>query len=59
MWYSDRYRRLLCDMHLEDWDPAFLSEFSADAYFENLINAKIQNAMLYFQSHVGLSLIHI
>lgn len=53
MWYSDRYRRLLCDMHLEDWDPAFLSEFSADAYFENLINAKIQNAMLYFQSHVG------
>lgn len=53
MWYSNSYRRHLCDMHIEDWNPAFLSEFSPQAYFDNLVRAHIQNAMLYFQSHVG------
>lgn len=54
MWYKNNYRRHLCDMHIDDWDDAFLSEFSPDEYVENLKKAKIQNAMLYFQSHVGL-----
>ena len=54
MWYSDRYRRHLCDMHIDDWDPEFLSQFSPEEYVENLKRAKINNAMLYFQSHVGL-----
>ena len=53
MWYEKSYRRHLCDMHIEDWDDAFLSEFSPQAYYENLVRAKIQNAMIYFQSHVG------
>ena len=54
MWYKNNFRRHLCDMHISDWDDAFLSEFSPDEYVENLKKAKIQNAMLYFQSHVGL-----
>ena len=54
MWYSNAYRRHLCDMHIDDWDDSFLSKFSPEAYVENLKTAKIQNAMLYFQSHVGL-----
>lgn len=54
MWYSNAYRRHLCDMHIDDWDDSFLSEFSPEVYVENLKTAKIQNAMLYFQSHVGL-----
>lgn len=54
MWYEKAYRRHLCDMHIEDWNPEFLSEFSAEKYFENLKKAKIQNAMIYLQSHVGL-----
>ncbi|MBQ2955545.1 MAG: alpha-L-fucosidase [Clostridia bacterium] len=54
MWYQDRYRRHLCDMHIEDWSEKFLSEFSPEEYVENLKRAKINNAMLYYQSHVGL-----
>jgi len=41
-------------MHIDDWNESFLSEFSPEIYVENLKIAKIQNAMLYFQSHVGL-----
>lgn len=54
MWYTDSYRRHLCDMHVDDWDDSFLSRFSPENYVENLKIAKIQNAMLYFQSHAGL-----
>lgn len=54
MWYNSSIRRHLCDMHIDDWNPEFLSAFSPEDYLENLKKAKIQNAMLYFQSHVGL-----
>ena len=53
-WYSDNYRRHLLDMHIEDWDEKFLSEFDPEEYFNNLKLAKIQCAMIYLQSHVGL-----
>ncbi len=52
-WYSDQFRRHLCDMHIEDWDDSFLSEFSPETYCEMLKKANIQVAMLYWQSHVG------
>lgn len=35
MWYKNNFRRHLCDMHIDDWDDAFLSEFSPDEYVEN------------------------
>lgn len=54
MWYSKSYRRHLLDMHIEDWDPLFLSEFSPEAYVENLKRARVDYAMIYLQSHVGL-----
>lgn len=54
MWYQNNYRRHLCDMHIDDWNDAFLSCFSPNEYVKNLKTAKIENAMLYFQSHVGL-----
>ena len=54
MWYEKSYRRHLCDMHINDWNEEFLSEFSADEYLNNLKKAKIQSAMIYLQSHVGL-----
>lgn len=54
MWYSDMYRRHLCDMHIDDWNDEFLSKFSPEDYVENLKRAKIQNAMIYLQSHAGL-----
>ena len=54
MWYSNMYRRHLCDMHIDDWNEFFLSDFSIEEYVENLKIANIQNAMIYLQSHVGL-----
>lgn len=54
MWYEKSFRRHLCDMHIDDWDPTFLSEFDPTTYVKCLKAAKIQSAMLYFQSHVGL-----
>ena len=54
MWYTNSYRRHLCDMHIDEWNDTFLSAFSPEEYFKNLEKAHIQNAMLYFQSHVGL-----
>ena len=53
-WYTKNFRRHLCDMHIADWDDRFLSEFSAEDYFQNLKNAKVTAAMIYFQSHAGL-----
>ena len=54
MWYTNSYRRHLCDMHIDDWNEDFLSKFSPEEYFENLKKANIQSAMISFQSHVGL-----
>ena len=52
-WFSDCYRRSLVDMHIADWNPAFLSEFSPEDYYENLCRAHIQSPMIYLQSHAG------
>ena len=41
-------------MHIDDWDPEFLSKFDPEVYVNNLKLAKINNAMIFFQSHVGL-----
>ena len=54
-WYQNSFRRNLVDMHIEDWDERFLSEFSPEDYVANLKRAHIKSAMLYFHSHVGYS----
>lgn len=46
MWYEKNCRHL-CDMHIHDWNPAFLSEFSPEDYVENLKIAGITEAMIY------------
>ena len=53
-WYKGIYRRNLVDMHINDWDEEFLSQFNADDYYNNLVTAKIQSPMIYLQSHTGL-----
>ncbi len=53
-WYQNRFRRTLLDMHIEDWDERFLSEFDPDEYFRMLKKAQITAPMIYIQSHVGL-----
>ena len=54
MWYNDLYRRHLLDMHIEDWNDDFLSQFSPKDYVCNLKKANINYAMIYLQSHAGL-----
>jgi hypothetical protein len=54
MWYKNNYRRHLIDMHIDDWDDTFLSQFDVETYITALKKARIQNAMIYLQSHVGL-----
>lgn len=46
---KNRYRRNLVDMHIEDWSPEFLSKFSIDKYYDNIVRAKIQSSMVYLQ----------
>ncbi len=54
MWFKQSYRRHLCDMHIEDWNERFLSEFDPEVYFQNLKRAHVDAAMIYLQSHVGI-----
>jgi len=53
MWYTNSFRRNLIDMHIEDWNPEFLSQFSIDDYYDNLVRGNIQSAMIYLQAHTG------
>lgn len=53
-WFRNKYRRHLADMHIPDFDDKFLSRFDVDDYVKNLKTAKMQSAMIYTQSHVGL-----
>ena len=46
MWYNDLYRRHLLDMHIEDWNDDFLSQFSPKDYVCNLKKANINYAMI-------------
>ena len=53
-WFKTAYRRAVIDMHIPDWDEAFLSRFDSDRYVEMLKTAKAQSIVAYAQSHVGL-----
>ncbi len=53
-WFQRGYRRMLVDMHIPDWDPAFLSKFDPQAMAELYTRAGLSSVMIYCQSHVGL-----
>jgi hypothetical protein len=52
-WYTSDYRRNLVDMHIEDWDESFLSEYDPQKYVEMLKKANVKGAMIYANSHIG------
>jgi hypothetical protein len=52
--YQQSYRRMLVDMHIPDWDPAFLSRYDPAVMAEQLARANLTGAMLYCKSHAGL-----
>ena len=53
-WYATAYRRAVIDMHIPDWDDAFLSQFDAGSYVAMLVRAQAQSIVAYAMSHVGL-----
>ncbi|MCM1049611.1 MAG: alpha-L-fucosidase [Clostridiales bacterium] len=55
MWIEGNYRRNLMDMHIDDWNPKFLSRLNVDEYVDALKDAGIQAAMVKGRSHTGLA----
>jgi hypothetical protein len=53
-WYKTAYRRAVIDMHIPDWDPAFLSQLDVRQYIRLLKEARAQSIVAYAMSHVGL-----
>jgi hypothetical protein len=53
-WFEAAWRRAVIDMHIPDWDPAFLSRFDPDRYVEALVTSRAQSIVLYAHSHAGL-----
>ena len=53
-WYQRTYRRMLVDMHIPDWDEAFLSRYDPEDMAEQYQRANLDAVMFYCQSHVGL-----
>ncbi len=54
MWIEGNYRRNLLDMHIDDWNPEFLSKVDVDGYVEALKDAGMQAAMVKGKPHTGL-----
>src|SRR6516165_3094312 len=53
-WYTSAYRRAVIDMHIPDWNDAFLSQFDPERYVAMLVQAKAQSIVAYAMSHTGL-----
>lgn len=53
-WYKTSFRRHLLDMHIPDWNPKFLSKLDAERYIELLVQARVDTAMVYTSSCLGL-----
>ena len=52
-WYKEKYRRCLVDMHIPEYDPAFLSKFDAKVYAKNMKKAHVEIAYIYTSNCLG------
>ncbi len=53
-WFKKSSRRLLLDMHIDDWNPEFLSQFDPHVLVENLRLANVPALMIPANTHAGL-----
>lgn len=53
-WHRASYRHALIDMHIPDWDPAFLKNYNPAEIADYTKTATVGAVMSYFQSHIGL-----
>ena len=52
-WFEKNYRRIIVDMHIDDWDSRFLTAFKPEQFVNLLKLADIQSAVIFPMSHVG------
>ncbi|AEF81360.1 alpha-L-fucosidase [Leadbettera azotonutricia] len=52
-WHKKNYRRNLVDMHINAWDPEFMSQFDPKAYVDCMVAANVSCCMVYANSHAG------
>jgi len=55
-WPQKTFRRLLTDMHIPDWDPAFMASFNPAEYIGMAASADFQSIMQDANSFSGLCL---
>jgi hypothetical protein len=53
--YQRTYRRTLLDMHIPDWDPAFLSQYEPERLADMYAAAGVAGVLQYCKSHMGLN----
>lgn len=53
-WFEHSYRRNLVDMHLNDTDPIYMSQYDPVKYVDNLVTAGVDTAILYAGSCLGI-----
>ncbi len=53
-WNTQSFRRILIDMQIPDWDPAFLANYDVGAAVDASMKTGADGVMVYFQSHTGL-----
>ena len=53
-WFKKSYRRVLIDMHIDDWNEKFLTEFDPEKYVKLLKISDIQTILIQTVSHTGL-----
>jgi alpha-L-fucosidase len=53
-WYEKTYRRLLFDMHINDWDSQFLSQFDPRAFVEAVKATGATAVTVPANNHAGL-----
>lgn len=53
-WYKSSYRRMMMDMHIEDWNDEFLSKLDADDFYNYIKESSVNSFLFKMQSHVGL-----
>ena len=40
-WFQKELFRILVDMHIPDWDPMFLRDFSSERYADMMVKAHV------------------
>jgi hypothetical protein len=54
MWYKSSTWRNLIDMHIPDWNPEFLSEFSPEDYAQAMADAQVDASIIYAGNCLGM-----